>query len=279
MGNNKEVVEGVVVARPSKKIKTPYVCDMKIIGNQSKETEIDVLAYTPSLGCNGMVDKEAKVIAMKRETGKCGYSVVASRIEEKSNEYIVGVDPSIAEKIAGEILINGTIDGLRVESEKLQKQQTYKDSRFDYCGVTLNNEPFVCEVKNVSIAEYENMSPRELRKMCFDDRSYDSKIAIFPSGYKSKGKVHSERALKHVKTLTEIKIANPVMRCILLFIVQRNDVKCFQPSNGDEIYLNALREAKKVGVEIKAVSIKWIYDKERNLMLLEVDNSNLNVVI
>lgn len=282
-GERINVVEGLVVARPSKTIKTPYVCDMTI----NKDMEEIKLGHTPSLGCNGMVDKDASVIAVKRNTGKCEYGVIASIVEEreierdKSVKYVVGVDPSLAEKFAGEILLNGVIEGLKVESNMLDKQKTYKDCRFDYCGVTKNKEPFVCEVKNVSIAEYENKSPSELKKMKttkqFEDRPYNSKIAIFPSGYKARGQVHSERALKHVKTLTEIKKNTPIMRCILLFVVQRDDVCMFQPSNGDVIYLDALREAKEVGVEIKAVSIKWVYNKKMRILVPEIDNSKLKV--
>ena len=247
-----KVVEGQVVSRPSKVIKSPYVCDLMI-----EESNEQRLAHTPSLGCNGMVDKDAKVIAVKRDSGKCEYSVVCANCEEKGHTYLVGVEPSLAEGFAGEILTSGVLIGLKAKEGTLKTQQTYKDCRFDYCGLTTNNEPFICEVKNVSIAVYENQSPRTLSKMDFSEREYDSKTAVFPSGYKPKGATHSERALKHTKTLSNLKQTRPEVRCAILFIVQRDDVEKFEPSNGDVIYKEALKEAKESGVEIYAVCVKW----------------------
>ena len=46
----------------------------------------------------------------------------------------------------------------------------------------------------------------------------------------------SPRALKHVQELEKIKQQEPNMRCILCFVIQRTDVKQFQPSLIDPIY-------------------------------------------
>lgn len=271
------IVVGTIEARPSRVIKTPYVCDMKLneryTGN-GKENYC--LGHTPSLGCNGMVDKGATVIAVSRKrtsldetdntkgkrNGKCEYGVIASVITEKDITYVVGVDPSIAERISREILMTGVISGLCISKpERLQSQKTYNDCRFDYCGVTDDGSPFICEVKNVSIAKYEDLPPKQLLKKDYSERDVDTKVAVFPSGYKPKGQTHSERALKHTRTLKEIKEAHSdKMRCIILFVIQRDDVSSFQPSNGDEQYRKELCEAYNAGVEVYAIRVRWTYD-------------------
>ena len=51
------LVEGQVVKRPSKYIKTPYVADVKCI-----ESDEEVLAHTAALGCCGLADINASVL-------------------------------------------------------------------------------------------------------------------------------------------------------------------------------------------------------------------------
>ena len=50
------------------------------------------------------------------------------------------------------------------------------------------------------------------------------------------------------------------MRCVILFVVQRDDAIVFQPCNGDQIYKEALKNAKEAGVEIYAARVSWHYD-------------------
>lgn len=72
----------------------------------------------------------------------------------------------------------------------------------------------------------------------------DEGVAFFPDTV-------SERALKHVKELTELK--KKELDASLVFIVQRNDIEAFRP--GDEYhpeYGKALREAKLAGVNLEA---------------------------
>ena len=269
------VVEGKILARPSKVIKTPYVCDLELINSNEEQEEQQVLAHTPSLGCNGMVDKEAKVISVKRNKGKCDYGVICSKQEEKGNTYFVGVDPSLAEKFAGEILISDKLTGFRAKEHSLKTQQTYDDCRFDYCGLTTDNQPFICEIKNVSIAVYENESPKLLSKMDFSDRDYDSKIAVFPTGYKkSKAVTHSERALKHTNTLRKIMETRENVKCMILFIIQRDDITHFEVSNGDPVYKEALKKAKESGVSVRAISVKWVQQTDNDN---KNDNGNYNI--
>ena len=86
------------------------------------------------------------------------------------------------------------------------------------------------------------------------------KIAYFPDGYrKNSTQVVSERALKHIHELTEIKKTTNY-RYILCFVIQRTDVSHFQPSNIDLTYKKAVQEAHELGVEIRAVQVEWTTD-------------------
>ena len=70
----------------------------------------------------------------------------------------------------------------------------------------------------------------------------------------------SPRALKHVQELEQIKQKEPDMRCILCFVIQRTDVKQFQPSLIDPIYRKAVQKAWINGVEIFTLQVSWTVD-------------------
>ena len=62
------------------------------------------------------------------------------------------------------------------------------------------------EVKNVPLADYEDVTAKERAKMDFSGRDFNSKVAYFPDGYRKKTTDPvSPRALKHIRELTLIK--------------------------------------------------------------------------
>jgi DNA-binding sugar fermentation-stimulating protein len=113
------------------------------------------------------------------------------------------------------------------------------------------------EVKNVPLADYEDITAKERKKKCYDSLEYDSKVAYFPDGYRKKtSDPVSPRALKHARELTLIKKESKT-RCILCFVIQRTDVNRFQPSIIDPEYREAVKEAIKTGVEIITLVVQW----------------------
>ena len=52
-----DLIEGEVIKRPSKYIKTPYVADIKI-----SSTSDMILGHTASLGCCGLADVGANIL-------------------------------------------------------------------------------------------------------------------------------------------------------------------------------------------------------------------------
>lgn len=250
------LVKGVIIKRPSKHVKTPYVAD--VLYNNT-----EVLGHTPSLGCCGLVEpsKEVYMYALDNPKTKCDYRICIAKIEEKGHTMYIGVAPKMAEKIAYNAILHNCIPHLHVRTLKSEKK--ILNSRFDFIGMTKEDIPFVLEVKNVPLADYEDIYAKERKKKNYESNAWDSKVAYFPDGYRKKVKdTVSPRALKHVNELCELKTQyKDKIRCILLFVIQRTDVASFQPSRIDPIYLDAVRNAWKKGVELRTLQVQWIENK------------------
>jgi DNA-binding sugar fermentation-stimulating protein len=265
------LIKGSVVKRPSVIIKTPYVADVLLTDSAQ------VLAHSLSLGCCGLADTNANVLLEqlpeklpKKDKNKnidkahCSHRIHLSiyRDQERKKEMIIGINPKLAE-----ILIEKALEQNILHS--LQNIKSYKrevtmyipgkvDSRFDFTGVDQHGVPFIMEIKNVPLADYEDVASKDRKHMDFTGREFSSKVAYFPDGYRKKSADPiSPRALKHVQELTWIKTEDPRIRCILCFVIQRHDVNRFTPSIIDPIYREAIRVAMDAGVEIIPVVIKW----------------------
>ena len=267
------LIEGTVIKRPSKMIKSPYVADVIPLGLDN-----EVLAHTASLGCCGLADTGANILMSLVPTPKnksknknedklkCEYRVYLSVIREKNCEIIVGIHPKLAENLTETALKLNCLS-------KLQNVQSYRretvifaegkvDSRFDFSGVDENGVPFIMEVKNVPLADYEDITAKDRKGKCYDDRSVDSKVAYFPDGYRKKSTDPvSPRALKHIRELTLIK-KESITRCIMCYVIQRTDVNCFQASIIDPEYREAVRIAIEAGVEIITMVVQWTNNGE-----------------
>jgi len=265
------LVPGSVVKRPSKIIKSPYVADVNI-------NNTEFLAHTAALGCCGLCDTGASILLAplnntskkpkknKEDTIKCVYSAQLSVIIEKGNEIIIGIHPKLAEQLVENCLIKNYLSCLQ-DCKKYRREtalfvENKVDSRFDFTGMDKNNIPFIMEVKNVPLADYEDLCLKDRKKMNYDERSYDSKIAYFPDGYRKKSTDPvSPRALKHIRELTLIK-KESITRCIMCYVIQRTDVDRFQPSIIDPEYRQAFKEAVEAGVEIITLVVRWTRDGE-----------------
>ena len=268
------LVPGTVVKRPSKIIKSPYVADVNI-------NNTEFLTHTAALVCCGLCDTGSSILLAplnnnskktkksknnELEPIKCVYSAQLSVIIEKGNEIIIGIHPKLAEQLVESCLIKNYLSILK-DCKKYRREtvifvENKVDSRFDFTGMDKNNIPFIMEVKNVPLADYEDICAKDRKKMSYDERPYDSKIAYFPDGYRKKSTDPvSPRALKHIRELTLIK-KESITRCIMCYVIQRTDVDRFQPSIIDPEYRQAVKEAVEAGVEIITLVVKWTRDGE-----------------
>jgi DNA-binding sugar fermentation-stimulating protein len=258
------LIEGQVIKRPSKYIKTPYVADIMC-------DDEEVLGHTASLGCCGLADVNATVlISLSPESKskpknqanmKCSHTVYLSVLRDGDNEQIIGIHPKLAETLTEAALTGNLLSRLQNIRKYRRETAIYIkdkiDSRFDFTGVDQNGIPFIMEVKNVPLADYEDITAKERVKMDFSDRDFNSKVAYFPDGYRKKSSDPvSPRALKHIRELTLIK-SETKARCIMCYVIQRTDANRFQPSVIDPEYRNAFKEAINAGVEIITMVIGW----------------------
>lgn len=272
------LIEGTVSKRPSKFIKSPYVADVTV-ENES------VIAHSASLGCCGLADVGASIlmspIAVKKTKNDdklhCEYRIYLSIFKETNNETIVGIYPKLAEDLTENALKNNYLHILQnVQSYRRETPMYIEgkvDSRFDFSGTDSNGIPFIMEVKNVPLADYEDIDSKMRKHRCYDNCEPASKIAYFPDGYrKKKTDTVSPRALKHIQELTLIKKETNT-RCIMCYVIQRSDVSSFQPSIVDPEYREAFKTAMESGIEIITMVIQWTIFGEAFLV---TDNLPIN---
>ena len=149
----------------------------------------------------------------------------------KINGDWVGINTGNPNKLAFEAISNGVIPELKGYTN-VKREVKFGDSRFDVFAENENEQCFV-EVKNVSMKE--------------------GKYALFPDSVTTRGQ-------KHLKTLMEVKAKG--MRAVMLYIIQRTDVKIFAPATKiDKKYSELLKEAVNAGVEIIPMQAKVTPEK------------------
>lgn len=146
----------------------------------------------------------------------------------------VGINTSNPNALAFEWVSGGVVPGLE-GMINLRREVKWEDSRFDLYGekaesadLTGSERGCFIEVKNVSMKE--------------GDR------ALFPDAV-------TERGRKHLNTLIRVKKSG--MRAVMLYIVQRMDVKIFSLARDiDPEYGKALDKAVRQGVEVIVVQAR-----------------------
>ena len=267
-----QLIEGTIVKRPSAKCKSPYVAD--ILDENGEE----VIGHTASLGCCGLADAGATILMNqnpidKKKTSVCSHKVQLAVLKERGEEIIIGIHPKLAEELVESCIKFNVLHLLQKVRSWRRETPIYVegkvDSRFDFTGIDTNGVPFIMEVKNVPLADYEDISAKDRKKLpqdVYDTRAINSKVAYFPDGYRKKSDDPvSPRALKHIRELTLIKKESKT-RCIMCYVIQRTDVNRFQPSVIDPEYRSAFTHALDAGVEVITLVIKWTKDGQAHFV-------------
>jgi DNA-binding sugar fermentation-stimulating protein len=232
-----ELVRARVVKRPSATIKSPYVADIQCDGLD----EI-MLCHTPGLGCCGLVEAGRAVwVVPSRESSKTAWTAQVAECSDAEGSYFVGVHPMVGQSAAASYLSNISADAV------WKSEVTVGDgTRIDYVGTLPNGKKIYVEVKTAMIS-MECDVPRAQRR------------AVFPEGYrKSKNEPVSPRAVKHARVLAELKGRDDTERCVLLYVVPRDDCGggvIINPS--DQWYLTAVRDAVAAGVETVGLAFRY----------------------
>ncbi|MBE0649844.1 MAG: DNA/RNA nuclease SfsA [Bacteroidales bacterium] len=142
-----------------------------------------------------------------------------------NNDWI-GINTSVPNLLAFEAIRDGKIEKLKGYTS-VKREVTFGDSRFDIFAENSLEKCFV-EVKNVTMKEGD--------------------FALFPDAVTIRGK-------KHLETLMQVK--GKGMRAVMLYVIQRMDVKKFGPASEiDPEYAETLQKAYAAGVEIITVQAK-----------------------
>ena len=219
-------IPAIVIRRPSKTNKSPYVADIELQNDSGDTTH--VLAHSPSLDANGLVSQGKRVLCQpsNNTTRKTQYTIECA-IDE--NGTIIGLKPLIANRL----LICLSNKQTQLDIPKVSPEMQKNSSRFDFASYSQNT---YIEIKGVPLA--------------------DNGVAFFPHGYrKTRNEPISRRAVKHLQELT--KLAKEGNKTYLIFITQRPDVHTMIPSNRDSFFKEAFKKAIQAGVIVKCFSFQW----------------------
>ena len=157
----------------------------------------------------------------------------------KINNGWVGINTGNPNKLAFKAICEETIPGL-AGFTNVRREVKFGDSRFDVFAENDTEKCFI-EVKNVTLKEGD--------------------FAFFPDAVTKRGQ-------KHLKTLMNVKEQG--MRAVMLYIIQRTDVKYFSPAKEiDPDYTKMLKKAYKAGVEIIPIQAMVTPEKIKLVKKLE----------
>jgi DNA-binding sugar fermentation-stimulating protein len=248
--------KALVVNRPSKKIKSPYLADIKLYDSENNLIDEEYLAHSPTLGCNGLISSNSIVYVVKNDGEKRKSKYTIFNVKIKDPEIIIGVHPMAANDIFEKLLRNNILDEFS-GAKNIKREYKVLKSRIDF-HFELGDTKIFLEIKNVPIANYVN-ADTENKKVTPDFSSYNKyeKIALFPLGYRSKKEdLISPRAFKHIEDLMELQ-KEPGNQSYLIYITQRGDVEYFSPCTIDKLYYDKVYEAIAAGVKVIPIKVKW----------------------
>ena len=139
-----------------------------------------------------------------------------------NGESLICVNTNLPNRIVKEALELKQIPELAVYSN-VKPEQKVLDSRIDFFLTEDGQPDAYVEVKNVTLKG-------------------EGKKALFPDAVSTRGQ-------KHLKDLIQLKEQGH--RSIMLYLINRSDVNCFEPARDiDPEYANLLNQACEAGVEI-----------------------------
>lgn len=214
MEYNKPIVEAKFIKRPNR------------FQGYVKLNEKELMVHVPNTGrCKEILTPNTTVFLREENnpTRKTSYDLIAAY---KGKE-LISIDSHIPNKVVEEALLNGKIQELK-SYNKILREKTFKNSRFDFKLENADGEIYYLEVKGVTLEE--------------------NGIARFPDA-------PTERGRKHLLELIEVKKLG--MGAGVLLLIQMEKVNSFTTNDEtDPLFGEAMRIAKKNGVQVMAYNCK-----------------------
>ena len=252
---------GIVINRPSKINKSPYLADVYLEDEKKNE-----MVHTPSLGMCGYISTDATVLIAKNDNTnskrKTNYNLLAVKVFEKEISapgYVwIGANPLVANKLFKIMLENNLVSNLSsYEYLEIKPEFKLNDKRIDfYIYDKLSKEKIFVEVKHLPIVDFLD-PPKKKIKGLFDEKDY-RRCSVFPDGSTSNKKdgCISIRAYQHLEELE--KVVKLGHRGILVMIALRNDTFGFYPNYiNDKKYTEKFYKVIDSGVEIQGYKMKY----------------------
>jgi DNA-binding sugar fermentation-stimulating protein len=257
------ITEATILHRPSLKCPDVNVLSDVLITKDNKE----VLAHTPSMGCDGLAETDACVfvalcppeedeLSIATNGEQFTHTVFLSKFKEsEENEQIIGINPNVAMEIM-ESAIEKNLMKILPPVKQFKRNVPMRlegkvDSAFSFVGICNDNIPFIMEVNNVPFAEYNHGQPDACRYAPSPDYDYNSKSAYFPEK-----NTNTTDMIKRIQELTTIASESSV-RCIIGYVVERTDIDKFEISLYDDDYRMAVKKAVECGVYIMPIVVGW----------------------
>lgn len=276
--DDEELVAVTLIRRPSARNKSPYVADATLLSENRT-----VLVHVPNLDMGGKCvpgshllvrparDKNGvklgpNAVNPKFQTPKCEFSAQLLRVDESAYHPLyaptwVGAQPTLGERIALHWLDQGILPLPPID--KVQRQATMGNHRFDFLVTHSDGTLRVVEVKTVVDTDYNQDAPPpesvKCRYLSSNPPSY--RTAIFPWGQskqKHQGQtVLSARAVQHVESLTNL-VGKGEFAATVLMVVIRGDAQAFRPnSDACPVFAQSLYAASRAGVQVLAKKVMW----------------------
>ena len=301
------LVKGRLVKRPSAQVRSPYVSDVMIVNENGDDVET-VQAHSPALDVGGLCVPSTTVFMKERPPGgKTSHSIELllapapnKAVVEGDDGILVGIHPSLGEKLAEEALKKGLLrdaiglgqafeipssrkkkhekeeDKLEPKGITLRRQCTYGDSRLDFeltdHSVDSNGKPkprTLVEVKNVVCSDYAaHLAPEKTGPnhcVITSDAEKYSRTAIFPwgrVGQKFEGKkVVSERAIKHMINLGNLTSKDDSLNGVVLFVINRSDCKLMRACHeACPVFASTIKTTAEKGCIVTSFRVRWTRD-------------------
>ena len=167
-----QLYKAIVLERPSKTCKSPYIADIKVLQQKTiNDTKFiirsdECMAHSPSLGCAGLISLNSIVYCIKLDNEKLTskYRIFQCQIQDQSNKIIIGTNPNVCNTLFENILNTNILS--QFNGYTIKREYTIGNSRIDFLlqNESNTNDKILIEVKNVCLAYYDDIPIKELQK-------------------------------------------------------------------------------------------------------------------